>query len=475
LNRILFRIIPASFLALAAGGAFAQFFLKHVSDFGPVDWCAWFLALLVSAGICWVLADGRWSTHRTLLVILAAVAVSRLALLSLIPDFPQLADRRFFLDFLNRWAAGGDGELRRLSWESYDFPVWLGRAWPFAYPLVSLFGARAVLALQLAQVALLVLFCRGIWALARRTGSSPAAATALAAVAPPAIWQVLEFAYHIQIAVFLLCAFLVFARIADGLKEGRRPWASALALGCLLFLLHLQAGLDLVMVAVFLCTAVVMGLDARTWPARGRIAAFVLLIPLAVAAPAGRAFDAWMQARNEGRLASGFLVRVAVGLNTENWGEYTDSLVSLDWETPAGRKNRVMGDYIARQIRENLFDVMVKLPVVKLVKLYQLGAATGIEEALKHTCHPWSWRVFRGCRVAFALFLLPVAAWGALRFFREPLDPIRTALGFYLVGMTAAYTFLIETSPRYAFYLLFALALCAAEAFVPRPGRRRTA
>lgn len=467
----IWRVVPAGLFALASVGAVAQFALKHAPGFGAVAWASWVLTLVACVLLLvWSRKHGR-EKSTTLLAILGIAVAIRLILFFSLSDFPQVADRLFFLHFVTKWAEGGDHALRVLSHEDFDFPLWVGRAWPFAYPAARIFGADvAVRAVQIIQIILAVALVAGSWSLARRSGLAAAPAAMLAAIAPPLTWQTLEFAYQFQGTALILAAFLLLSRIAGALGAGRRPWIFSAVLGAAIFVMHLQSGLDLLVMAVLIAVTFVMGWRVTAWSQRMRTAVFLVLVPLVVSMPLGRAFDAWLHARDEGRLSSNFIGHMAMGWNTVTWGEYYGEVVAVDRRTPPERKTQVMLDFIKREMRDKPVDVFVKLPVIKLIKLYQVGAASGIEEALHNAGRPvWS-EIFRGSRVAFALFLLPLAVLGARRFFSGPFDPLRVALGLFLLGTTTAYTFFSETSPRYSFYLLPVLTLCAAAAFAPRRG-----
>ena len=121
-----------------------------------------------------------------------------------------------------------------------------------------------------------------------------------------------------------------------------------------------------------------------------------------------------------------------------------------------------MASYIQKQIREHPFDALVRLPVAKVIKLFQLGASTGMEETFEEAGHPRWGKGFKAIRFVFAPIVLLLAAIGSRRFLGS-VELERLTWVLLVFDFTVAYVFFSEVSPVYSFYCQFVLLACAAE------------
>ena len=454
------------FTALGALASLAQFVAKHAATLGGLGWlsfvgCATVLAMLLRLCFC---GPGFGGERRTAAAVIGGSFALKLALVVYWRNFPQTADRLFLLQFVDSWVSGGGAALRQLSRDVFDYPLWTGRAWPFLYPVRVLFPQHFVFATQVLNCFLSTALVAGIFQLTRRFVARPLVPLALASASPAFIWSVLDYGYQFQGALLIVAALMLMRKILDGSPFGARVpvCMCSVALGVLFFVLHLQQGLDLIVAALLAASAAYAGMTRRSWRHGSRLAVFLVVIPLTMSMPMSRAADSYFRSCDEGHLSSSFIGHAALGWNLVTWGEYYGPVVALDKATPPEKKNAVMMGFIRDQIRGRPFDAFVKLPFVKIIKLFQLGAATGIEETFAEDNSPRWVALFRGTRLLFAPVVLALAALGAMRFFRNG-DTERIAWGLLVIGLVVAYTFFSETSPRYSFYFQFVLLACAAE------------
>ena len=178
--------------------------------------------------------------------------------------------------------------------------------------------------------------------------------------------------------------------------------------------------------------------------------------------PCSKVADAWLAKRDIGKLNSGFIMHMAIGWNLVTWGEFYLPVEALDSQTPPELKKKVMLGYIQRQIQEHPFDALVRLPFVKAIKLFQLGASGDIEGKFGAAGQAHWVAVFKAARLFFAPVVLLLAAIGCWRFLRSA-NPERVMWGLLVLDFTTAYTFFSETSPHYSIYFQFVLLACAAE------------
>lgn len=461
--------IAASLLGLLLGVAFlanvAQFFLKHAPALGGVGWTlltCYTVCMLGVLGLCSQIYPVR-TEHRIAAIILVATTVGKLFLVAALGGLPQTADRLFLLEFIDRWVSDGAEALGTLSQEYYDYPLWAGRAWPVLYPVRVIFPDCFVLATLVVNCFLSAALLVVIYRLSRRLVRRPLLPLAMAAVSPTFSWSVLEYGYQFQGALLLLFALAIIQRMLVVPAGGwRMMLVRSIMLGALLFLLHLQQGLDLVVLALCGAISVYEGVRVRSWARSGRCLLMLLVLPMACYLPLSQSVDGYFKKRDVGGLSSGFIGHWAMGWNLVTWGEYHGAVVTLDRQTPPGHKRAAMVEYVMDNLRSRPLESLVKLPFVKVVKLFQFGAASGVEEALVEGNRP-TWVMVAKCnRLIYAPLILLLAAYGCRTFFRSG-EPEKALWLFLVLGFVMAYTFFSETSPRYSFYFQFVIICCAAE------------
>ena len=458
-------VLPgAALLGLAGGGAALVLALKHLPLCTP-----WFvLGGLLVAGAAVVL--GRWALkpsgsrrhRRFVFCVLLGSLVLRIVFLGLsAPGYPQTADRLFFRDFIDHWAAGGwRGEgLDPLS-SMHDYRLWASRGWPQHLGFRLIAPGHHVYLAQLFNAGLGVLILGTIYALARRGLSRRRArfALVLAALSPVHLWMALDYTYQFQGAALFA---LVFGLLVLFLQRERalRLWRG-LFLGLVLCGLHLQQGLNWLAMAM-------AGIPPLIWMAQGRGKTslrfgWVVLAPaVLLSVAATRPFDRWIAAHDRRHVYSHAIAQMGIGFNPETGGEFYGPYVEIDRGTPAEAKTETAFRLVFSQIRYNPSDALVRLPIVKMVKYLQLGAATGVEEALQAAGRNRSRDLFRGARVLYAPALLFLAALGLLRM-RRGNKSAATFMACTLLGFGLIYGFITQTSPRYSFYLFPLLATLAA-------------
>jgi len=144
-------------------------------------------------------------------------------------------------------------------------------------------------------------------------------------------------------------------------------------------------------------------------------------------------------------------------------GEYDARLEQVDREAPPDVKAAVMRAYVGSQIRNHPVQVFGRLLPVKAVKYLLPGFASGTEQALHAGGHVAASEMMAGARLLFAFGLLAAAIAGCL--IRPENDREHRGWLFCLavLGLScAAQVIGGETSPRYAYYLHFALIGIAA-------------
>jgi hypothetical protein len=467
LMRITIIVLFSSLLALAAVASVAQSILKNFLKLGVIGWGA---LLIYAVAIAVLVRFGtRPRTHaceRKLAGwILGVTFLLKLGLVVAWSDLSQGGDRLSLLQFADRWASGGDVALRQLSRTVYDYPLHVSRISVLLYPLRILFSTRFVLATQVLNCVLSTAILASIYGLCRRLVTRPLLPLVLAALSPAFSWSVLDYGdttYRFQGALLLL-ATLALGRFIPPVSESARWRAPLLSvfLGLTLFLLHLQQGLDLVVVALLLVSLL---FSAWQQPRRQlfRLALLTLILPVAIMLPLSKAADNWIAQRDDGKLNSGFIGHLAIGWNLVTWGEFYGPLVTLDLQTPPDQKKEVMLGYIKKQIREHPFNALVRLPLVKGIKLFQLGANSGAEGQFEKAGQARWAAIVRATRLVFAPVVLLLAALGSCRFLRLARPESMTWI-LLVLDFTTAYVLFSEVSPVYSIYFQFVLLVCAAE------------
>lgn len=426
----------------------------------------WLAVAIVAVCVGYRLPTGI-SDLRLLAVGSAVVASAKLALLLAVPGYVQAADCAYFRDAMQLMLDRGLGldvqqELARLYYDDY---LWMGRAWPFFYPLGKLFPGHFVLAGQLVNVVLSAAHNVLGYVLARRLLSRRAARLSfvLLCVMPLHFWQVLDYTHQYLGAVLVLLCLWSLVRLLDEVGSPGRRWAFGGLFACSLCLLRLQSGIDLFMVAA-LGVAVLLGFAL---PA-ARPALRHALLPLLVCVgtlyvPAAMATSRWLARTADLRMSSHPVSFAARGWNLVTWGEYYGVYEQVDRQTPQPEKADTMAGLVVSQMAHDPARTLVALPWVKLAKFFLVGYATNTELQLQEVGQGLLADGARGMRRFFApgfllLVALGITGWRTVAAGRAGawligLVPLLFALVYLLCG---------ETSPRYSFHIHFALALLAA-------------
>ena len=467
-NRFLCASIAAllaALLTLSAIASVTQFFLKYFIKLGAVGWVSLIVYVGAFAILVFFCAQPRTAACERKLAgwIIGLTFLLKLVLVVTWSHLPQRSDGLYLLQFIDRWAIGGDEILRQMSHEIYDWPLWASRAWPFLYPLRILFPTHFVFATQLFNCLLSTALLAAIYSLTHRLVTRPLLPLAFAAVSPVFYWSVLSYGYRCQGVLLLLAALALIRFFLCGSKPARwRTLLMSVLLGLILFLLHLQQGLDLVVIALLLFTLAYAAWQQHYARHFFRLVLLTLVLPTAIMLPLSRATDNWFAKRNEGKLYGGFIFQMAVGWNLVTWGELYWPVAELDIRTPPEQKTKVMLDYIQQQIREHPFNAIVRLPFVKVIKLFQLGAANATEITFEEMGHAGWAAIFKASRLVFTPIVLLLAAIGSRRFLNSG-EPERMMWILLILDFTAAYTFFCEVSPNYSIFFQFVLLACAAE------------
>lgn len=470
-------------LCLLAGMAnLVRFATKHATGIGLADAMTMFsYALLMVSMIWWCRSVAPLRNERRIVaIILTGSLLLKLGLVFSLGHILQTGDRLFLSQFIDRWVDGNSAALRDLSWEYYDYPLWFGRAWPFLYPLRLWMSESFIIASQILNAFISTLLCAFVYLFVRPYVRRPLIPLVLAVLSTTYTWQVVEYGYLFQGGIFLLAGMYVLnhIRLRHTSKYTRLVWPVILQ-SLIYFLLFLQQGLELVLVAVSFAFSVYSWFASRSVRSFVLMLIFSVLLPVAISYPAMRTVKQYYKHHDEGQLSSHFIGHMAMGWNMVTWGEYYGPVVALDRRTPLDQKNRVMMDYLVDKIRSRPFDALVKLPIIKVIKLFQVGAASGAEENLFAAGNMHWLGVAKSTRIVFAPFLLFFAAIGSVRFFSRNGEHV-FSWALLVLAFVFAYTFFSETSPRYSFFFMFVLIACATEgidytvSFFNQPQRART-
>lgn len=458
--------ILATLLTISAIASVWQFLLKHFAHLGLIGWVSLTVYAVGFAALVFFCAQPHSDASERKLVgwTLALTFLLKLLCVMVWSHFPQSGDRVYLMQFVDRWASGGDAALQQLSREVHDYPVWSGRAWPFLYPLRVLFPTHFVFATQVFNCVLSTALLAAIYGLTRGLVTRPLIPLALAAISPVFYWSVLEYGYRCQGLLLLLTAlaFLRFFLRGNTSTQLRLELLMSILLGLTLFLLHLQRGLDFVVISLLIITLAYAAWQQKNSRSIFRLVLLTLILPVAMMVPFSKVADAWLAKRDIGKLNSGFIMHMAIGWNLVTWGEFYLPVEVLDSQTPPALKKKVMLGYIQQQIQEHPFDALVRLPLVKAIKLFQLGSSGDIEGKFSEAGQAHWAAVFKAARLVFAPVVLLLAAIGCWRFLRSA-APERVMWSLLVLDFTTAYTFFSETSPHYSIYFQFVLLACAAE------------
>jgi len=446
---------------------------------------------VVSIAVVW--AGFRMSSPRSFLIFIGACwLITRGGMILLFPGFQLTGDERFFHEFVSRLVdAMANGQISTLS-NSYDFPVWLARSFPFYLPLAAIFGAHDIIAARWLNVVLGAgqLVC--LFFIARRLMGLRAARVAclLLLLFPYHCVNVLSYdpqvagTFFLLIAVWMFlsqaaprgavasaqpqglrCSFFVWRRTSApfALPYGRgsadfvvhgRVLGRAFSLGLALLCAGVQrGGIDLLFVAIML----LMLLVNRT---RNSIvcltAIFLVWLPLRLG------FDHWVAAQDANRLRTHTLGFMTRGWNLDTAGEYLPLYEQLDIASAQPEKQRTLEAILITEFARQPVRSLLVLTPIKIAKFFALGYASTAEQGLAVGGYIHSVRAYQILRSFYAPFLLILCLLGLIRCSKSGALQRRFFVPVLLIVMGCAAIVLIwETSPRYSHPIQFALLLLA--------------
>lgn len=428
------------------------------------------LLYLLGAGIAgWGLKKAdKWPEHLVAWGVICVSFAVKVALAWLVPHLPLNIDQSLFHHFATRIAADGYAPETLSSLSSlYDYPLWAARIFPVHYLMERIFPAHALAWTKALNVAAATLILVLTYGLARRVlpPGKRKWAVFLMAVLPFQTFWVTDYSHHLYSSLYLLA----FTWAAEELAFGKfRLWQrlcfSCLAATCLLFLAW-QVGVDWIamgMAAGFVAVHAVMSSDIRK---TGGLALWLLVIPvMATSILKNPLLLDQLAAGDIHRQNSVLPAFMARGWNPETGGEYCARYEQLDIATPRPRKTEAMFRLVFSQIRHKPAKTCFWLPCVKTAKLFLVGYASNLEEALALAPSPALPWVGWGRRCGTAFFLGFVLL-GCIRITGTRALPV-VWIPVLLVPLLTwgAYVVAGETSPRYSVFCQSFLALVGASA-----------
>ncbi|HPV48004.1 MAG TPA: hypothetical protein PLD40_10555 [Kiritimatiellia bacterium] len=435
-------------------------------------------ALLYGAlftGVAWWLAKVRPEREgQAVLALIGGSALLKLALVLLMGHLPLNTDQAIFRHFVETMA---DHRLAADTMDSLsadgDYSIWAGRAMPVHYLVRRLAGVHDALWMRLISImvssALLVMTA----AFARRLlpANKRKWAVFLLVALPFQTFVVLDYGHHLLSSFYLLLGtWCVWELVHASPGLPRRLGLSVVAGLCLLLMMWLR-GIHLIALGAWvglLLWAAFQEKARRHWC---RLVFWGILLPLGLASPLARHYDSWLRQHDAHQLNSMLPAFVARGWCPESAGEYCGRYEQIDRATPGPDQKSAMWRLVFSQIRYNPRVVCVRFPIIKTAKLFLVGYAANIEEALameKSPVLPW----VRGMRLAAAPVFLLWACWGCFLLAVSPSPQRERWLAVFLVPLLTwgTYVFLGETSPRYSIYCQPFLGLIGAYALVARRG-----
>jgi hypothetical protein len=393
--------------------------------------------------------------------------LSRLAVVLAFPRAVLVADDAELHQFVVALRDGGFGaaHLARMS-ASYDYQVWLSRAFPVYYPLRVWFGDHDVFAVRLLNVALGAATLVLTFLILRRLCGTRAARVAawLLTFFPCYFFNVIGYDPQIPGTLF----FVAGVWLALGAFQ-KRPVAPlwlilrGAALGASLFLAGVQrGGVDLLLFAILLVFAALRALRRGSLSSqRGALA--VLAVALIVWWPARSGVASWIHSHDAYGLRShqlGFLTR---GWNLPQLGEYLLRYEQLDIASPPADKKRVLLSVLATQVVREPVATLGAVPLAKVGKFFLLGYTANIEPALSKGGYGGAARFSKALQVAYTPLLLFLSMAGLAAALKSNAMAWRLALPLLaIVSAASAIVLLWETSPRYSQCVHFAFAGAAA-------------
>lgn len=150
-------------------------------------------------------------------------------------------------------------------------------------------------------------------------------------------------------------------------------------------------------------------------------------------------------------------------------GEYEGRFEIIDRQAPLELKRPLMRAVVLSQIVHYPARVFAILLPTKAIKLFLTGYSSGIEQGLASSGYAGASHYFKGMRLAYAPVLLVLMVIGVWRLFGVTRIPFQLAiLIIFLPAVTILTTVLFgETSPRYCYYISFAMCMTAGMLMMP--------
>ncbi len=409
----------------------------------PMDVTTLLAAAALSFAVIWT--GVKISSARSFLIFISVCwLISRGSVVLLFPKFQLLGDERYFHDFVSRLvSAMAHGQISALS-NSYDFPVWLARSFPFYLPLAAMFGGSDIVAARWLNVMLGAgqLIC--LFFIARRLmGFRAARVTCLLLLLFPYHFiNVLSYDPQIAGTFFLLLAVWMFL-------SGR-----GVCLGLALLCAGIQrGGIDFLLIAVMLIVLLIQ-------PSRNRVvclaAIFVIWLPLRLG------FGHWVASQDASLLRTHTLGFMTRGWNLDTAGEYLPLYEQLDIASARPEKQRTLEAVLITEFARQPVRSLLVLTPIKIAKFFALGYASTAEQGLAGGGYTRAVRAYQILRSLFAPCILTLCLLGVIRCWKSAALQRRLLVPVLLTVLSCGAIVLIwETSPRYSHPIQFALLILA--------------
>lgn len=428
------------------------------------------------AGLAWWLAGTRPDRERrVVLVLIGGSAALKLALVLFATHLPLNTDQAIFRHFVEVMADRRLGSDAMVSLSAAgDYSIWAGRAMPIHYGVRRLAGENDAVWIRLLSIIVSSAILAVTYAFSRRllpAGKRKWAVFLLMAL-PFQSFVVMDYSHHLLSSFYLLLGTWCAWELAHACPGALRSLGFSLVAGLCLLLMMWQRGIYLIALGAWAGLLAWAGFRGVGWRRWSLLAFWLALVPLGLSAPLAHRYDAWLRRHDAHQLNSMLPAFVARGWCPESDGEYCGRYEQLDRATPGPDKKSAMWRLVFSQIRYNAQTVCVRFPIVKTAKLFLVGYAANVEEALDtedSQALPW----VRGMRLAAAPLFLAWACWGCFLLAAGSGFAQGRWLAACLVPLLTwgTYVFLGETSPRYSIYCQPFLGLIGAYAWPERPGR----
>ena len=529
----LHRVVLWPMMAAFAGAGIVSLGVATVNAFGHPNGALWMGILCQGAlfgGLVWMALQKRFLQNATswLFLLLVVTTGLRLFLLVQFPDYRLMGDHKYLYNFAEQLARGGmtQANLAALN-HNYDWASFLPRSLALPLPIGLLFPDHHLLVYHIALLVLAAgsLLCLGYLSYRLLPVRASRLALALYAAAPLRLWEVLGYPVDpLREFILLFGLVLLFRLFHNG---GRMPVriVTACGLALVMFLGHLQQGIDLFLLASLafmgIGTLVLIFCDLNLgknnthnrnrnlnrnllWSAwdwveeiglrlrwgsgsgkgvrqtwfRGSIV--YLLLAAAIYLFSARAYDRWqtsVDSRGWGQ-SLGPAAYIATGFNLNKIGEFESHIWAMAVEAPPELKKTMMLAHVWSNIAYQPVRVFATLFPVKAIKLFMVGYGSGVEQGLQASGYGGTSEFFKGMRLAYAPLFLFVLLLGGWRLLQGRLTSLWLALLLCFLPLLSCLLFVVvgEVQPRYSYYTFFALCMIAgvcvaSDAFprIPRP------